>query len=132
VSKKLLFYEGVTTSATGTTGNSIPCLYKTKSKLCVLFSAMNRGVHKLALVSKLLLDKEVIHLRQENEALRLKLFWKEHNRSELSDRMREANQAHKGPGARVCHVLCLAERKMKTRHCHGGLLANLSHGLKSF
>jgi hypothetical protein len=71
---------------------------------------MNRGVHKLALVSKLLLDKEVIHLRQENEALRLKLFWKEHNRSELRDRMREANQAHEGPRC-TCLSCAVSGRK---------------------
>jgi hypothetical protein len=43
------------------------------------------------------LDKEVIHLRRENEALRLKLFWKDHNRSHLQKLMCEANQADQGP-----------------------------------
>jgi hypothetical protein len=67
-------------------------------------------VHKLAPVSKLLLDKEVIHLRQENEALRLPLFWKEHNRSQLRDRMREANQAREGPRG-TCLSCAVSERK---------------------
>ena len=58
---------------------------------------MEKGIHKLALVSKLLLDKEVIHLRQENEKLQLQLFWKDHNHSQLQYRMKEANQIANGP-----------------------------------
>ena len=57
----------------------------------------NKGIHKLALVSKILLDREVLHLRQENERLRLQLFWKDHARSHLQELMREANQAEEGP-----------------------------------
>jgi hypothetical protein len=58
---------------------------------------MDRGIHKLALVSKVLMDKEVLHLRQENEALRLQLFWKDHNWSQLRNLMSEANQASDAP-----------------------------------
>jgi hypothetical protein len=61
---------------------------------------MNRGTHKLALVSKILLDREVLHLRQENELLRLQLFWKDHCRSHLSELMCQANQADQGPQCR--------------------------------
>ena len=67
---------------------------------------MERGMHKLALVSKLLLDMEVIQLRQENEKLRLLLFWKNHNVQRLKEMMASANQSENGPQCycRVCAV----------------------------
>jgi len=63
---------------------------------------MNKGIHKLALASKILLDKEVIQLRQENELLRLKLFWKDHKVDILKQLMQEANQAEDGPHCKCC------------------------------
>ena len=57
----------------------------------------NKEIPKLALVSKILLDREVLHLRQENERLRLQLFWKNHSWSHLQELMNGANQAEEGP-----------------------------------
>jgi hypothetical protein len=54
-------------------------------------------VHRLALVPKLLLDREVIQLRGENERLRLQLFWRDHNAKKLSKAMAAANQSTRGP-----------------------------------
>jgi hypothetical protein len=70
---------------------------------------MERGVHKLALVSKLLLDKEVIQLRRENENLRLLLFWKDHNVQRLKEMMASANQSDNGPKC-YCNVCAVTGR----------------------
>jgi hypothetical protein len=75
---------------------------------------MDKGIHKLALVSKLLLDKEVLHLRQENEALRLQLFWKDHNCSQLASLMEEANQASEGPQC-ACWSCSVKGRKRRNQ-----------------
>jgi hypothetical protein len=53
------------------------------------------GVDRLAVVCKVLLDTRVLELRRENEALKLRLFWKEHGPEQL---MRLANGAAGGPG----------------------------------
>jgi hypothetical protein len=71
---------------------------------------MERGVHRLALVSKLLLDREVIQLRAENERLRLELFWRDHNAKELSNAMASANQSTRGPQC-TCYVCALTKRR---------------------
>ena len=68
-----------------------------QSRVAEFYSMSNKEIHKLALVSKILLDREVLHLRQENEPLRLQLFWKDLSRSHLQELMREANQAEEGP-----------------------------------
>jgi hypothetical protein len=70
---------------------------------------MERGVHKLAFVSKLLLDKEVIHLRQENERLRLQLFWRDHDVRRLNEMMASANQSENGPQC-TCNVCAVSGR----------------------
>lgn len=68
----------------------------------------NRSVDRLALISRLLLDERVLELRMENEALRLKLFWKDHNLCELRDLMAMANRA--GPDC-SCTSCALTYRK---------------------
>ena len=50
-----------------------------------------RGLDKLALVSKVLLDQRVIELRREVEELRLRLFWKDHSMQRLEKLMAQAN-----------------------------------------
>jgi len=55
------------------------------------------GVERLAVVSKVLFDTRLLELRRENEALKLKLFWKEHNPAHLKAAMSAANQAEGGP-----------------------------------
>ena len=68
-----------------------------QSRVAEFYSMSNKEIHKLALVSRILLDREVLHLRQENERLRLQLFWKDHSIRHLQELMREANQAEEGP-----------------------------------
>jgi hypothetical protein len=48
---------------------------------------------------------ENVELKEENEALRLRLFWKQHGHEELNAAMRLANQAERGPG---CSCLACA------------------------
>jgi len=43
------------------------------------------------------LQRETEALKRENEALKLKLFWKEHNHGNMSNAMCWANQAEDGP-----------------------------------
>ncbi len=60
----------------------------------VVTNTMN-GIERLAAVSKILFDTRLFELRRENEALKLKLFWKEHSPRMLRDCMSHAN--HLGP-----------------------------------
>lgn len=60
----------------------------------------DRSLDKLALVSKIMLDERVVALRQENERLRLHLFWKDHSVSELKEMMMHANRTEP-----KCHCL---------------------------
>ena len=62
-----------------------------------------RTVDKLALVSKIILDQRVLELRSENEELKLKLFWKDHNKSSLKEAM--ANGNNYCPSAPKCTCL---------------------------
>ena len=55
------------------------------------------GVERLSLVSKLLMDMRLLELKRENEDLKLKLFWKEHNPSMLRQAMAAANKVADGP-----------------------------------
>lgn len=55
------------------------------------------GVERLAVVSKILFDTRLLELKRENEALKLKLFWKEHNHKIMNNAMHSANQAEGGP-----------------------------------
>jgi hypothetical protein len=56
-----------------------------------------QGVERLTLVSKILFDTRLLELKRENEALKLKLFWKEHNPAHLKAAMYLANTADGGP-----------------------------------
>ena len=55
------------------------------------------GVERLAVVSKILFDTRLLELKRENEALKLKLFWKDHSPFFLKEAMSTANQAEGGP-----------------------------------
>ena len=48
----------------------------------------------LALVCKVLLDREVLELRSENERLKLRLFWKTYGPEQLRAAMEDANAIH--------------------------------------
>ena len=61
------------------------------------------GVERLSLVCKVLMDTRLQELKRENEALKLQLFWKEHNPCMLKRAMDVAN---KGEGGPLC--ACLA------------------------
>ena len=54
------------------------------------------GVERLAVVSKILFDTRLLELKRENEALKLKLFWKEHNPAALKEAMSFTNQVEGG------------------------------------
>jgi hypothetical protein len=56
-----------------------------------------QGVERLSLVAKVLMDTRLLELKRENEELKLKLFWKEHNPSMLRQAMAAANKAEGGP-----------------------------------
>jgi hypothetical protein len=56
-----------------------------------------QGVERLSLVAKVLMDTRLLELKRENEELRLKLFWKEHNPCMLKEAMAAANQVATGP-----------------------------------
>lgn len=62
-----------------------------------------QGVERLSLVAKLLMDTRLLELKRENEQLKLKLFWKEHNPCMLKQAMTVANNREGGPACR-----CLA------------------------
>lgn len=57
-----------------------------------------QGVERLTLVAKVLMDVRLLELMRENEELKLKLFWKEHNPSMLKQAMAVANTVEGGPG----------------------------------
>ena len=56
-----------------------------------------QGVERLSLVAKVLMDTRLLELKRENEELKLKLFWKEHNPSMLRQAMAAANKIDGGP-----------------------------------
>ena len=56
-----------------------------------------QGVERLSLVAKVLMDTRLLELKRENEELKLKLFWKEHNPCMLRQAMALANKAERGP-----------------------------------
>ena len=76
----------------------MPC-FETRTWL-----SMN-GVERLALVSKILFDTRLLELKRENEALKLKLFWKEYNPCHMNAAMYLANTADGGPS---CSCLACA------------------------
>ena len=72
------------------------------------------GVERLALVSKILLDTRLLELKRENEALKLKLFWKENNPEELKKAMASANCGKDGPS---CSCLaCVVSGRYESDH----------------
>ena len=52
----------------------------------------NAYLDRMALISQVLLQPRLLQLRNENEELKLKLFWKEHCKSKLQELMTESNQ----------------------------------------
>jgi len=56
-----------------------------------------QGVERLALVAKVLMDTRLLELKRENEALKLQLFWRDHNPSMLRQAMAVANTVEGGP-----------------------------------
>jgi hypothetical protein len=67
------------------------------------------GVERLALVSKILFDVRLLELKRENEALKLKLFWKDHNDKKLNAAMTTANNSHGGPAC-SCSACAVSRR----------------------
>ena len=67
------------------------------------------GVEILTLASKILLDTRLLELKRENEALKLKLFWKEHNPAHLKAAMYLANTADGGPAC-SCFMCVMSGR----------------------
>jgi hypothetical protein len=65
-----------------------------------------QGVEKAVFVCKLLLDQRIIELKNENESLKLQLFWKNHNPTLLKNAMAAGNQSELGPkcGCSACSV----------------------------
>ena len=55
------------------------------------------GVERLSLVSKVLFDSRLCEPKRENESLRLRVFWLEHNMQQLAERMQRANCSKDGP-----------------------------------
>ena len=63
-----------------------------------------QGVERLSIVSKVLFDSRLIELRRENEALKLeqnklklKVFWLEHDDLKLKEHLEMANNLYDGP-----------------------------------
>ena len=56
-----------------------------------------QGVERLSLVAKVLMDTRLLELKRENEELKLKLFWTEHNPRMLKQAMTVANVRVGGP-----------------------------------
>ena len=72
-----------------------------------------QGVERLTLVSKILFDTRLLELKRENEALQLKLFWKEYSNKELDVAMAVANETDGGP---QCSCLgCVVSGRYVTR-----------------
>ena len=57
-----------------------------------------QGTERLCVVAKVFMDTRLLELKRENEELKLKLFWKEHNPSMLKRAMLVANRSEAGPG----------------------------------
>jgi hypothetical protein len=64
---------------------------------------------RMALISQVLLQPRLLQLRNENEELKLKLFWKDHSQSKLKKLMIESNQF--GPQCRC--IACALSGKME-------------------
>ena len=73
------------------------------------------GVERLALVSKILFDTRLLELKRENEALKLKLFWKEHNPEELDKAMHLANTANGGCGPACSCLACAVSGRYESK-----------------
>ena len=57
-----------------------------------------QGAERLCVVAKVFMDTRLLELKRENEGLKLKLFWKEHNPGMLKQAMSVANRSEAGPG----------------------------------
>ena len=90
-------------------------LEQNKLVWCVCVMGM-QGVERLSLVAKVLMDTRLLELKRENEELKLKLFWKEHNPSMLKQAMAAANTVEGGP--RCACLACIV----------GGRCANGTQG----
>ena len=74
------------------------------------------SLDRLALVCKIMLDQRILDLRSENEALRLKLFWKDHGKNKLRDRMAQANQMGPNCMCIACAVSGRMDEEAETVH----------------
>lgn len=70
---------------------------------------MSGHLDRLALISKLLLEPRLLELRNENERLKLELFWKTHSMSKLKRLMEACNQE--------CRCLSCAVSGRMEEHC---------------
>ena len=64
---------------------------------------------RLSLVCKGLVDRRLLELRREQEAIKLRLFWTDHSPAVLRDAMQLANTADAGPQC-ACFGCVLADR----------------------
>jgi len=62
------------------------------------------NIDKLVFVSKLLLDQRLIELKQENESLKLELFWRDYKFHKLQHQMKNWN-LYGGPKCK-CNACC--------------------------
>jgi len=74
---------------------------------------------RLALVSKVLCDRELIELRQENEKLKLKLFWKEHGIRKLKTWLVNSNLEGINPPGCECTYCHQRSRNKEVRFQDG-------------
>ena len=79
-----------------------------------------QGVERLSLVAKVLMDTRLLELKRENEELKLKLFWRDHNPSMLRQAMAVANMVNGGP--RCSCLACIV----------GGRCANGTRGFAPY
>jgi len=79
-----------------------------------------QGVERLSLVAKWLMDTRLLELKRENEELKLKLFWRDHNPSMLQQAMAAANTVDGGP--RCACLACIL----------GGRCANGTRGFAPY
>ncbi len=59
-----------------------------------------QGVERLSIVSKVLFDSRLVELRRENEALKLKNFWLQHDDLQMKMQLARVNECDNGPKCR--------------------------------
>jgi hypothetical protein len=79
----------------------------------------DRSFDRLMIVSKVLMDARVAELRNENEMLRLQLFWKDNDVQTLQNIVRKANNGTGSPNCccRDCWLYCRAGRQQLIETC---------------